>query len=40
MFQITPWFQIGPDLQYVIRPGGTGTIDNALLPGFQALASF
>lgn len=40
MFQITPWLQIGPDLQYVIRPSGTGNIDNALLPGFQALASF
>jgi carbohydrate-selective porin OprB len=40
MFQITPWFQIGPDLQYFIDPDGTGTIDNALVPGFQSLINF
>jgi porin len=25
--------EVSPDLQYIIRPGGTGTIDNALLVG-------
>jgi porin len=40
LFQIRPWFQIGPDLQYFINPGGTGAIDNALVPGFQAKANF
>lgn len=24
-----------PDIQYVIRPGGTGDISNALVLGFQ-----
>jgi porin len=40
LFQIRPWFQIGPDLQYFIDPDGTGTIDNALVPGFQSLINF
>jgi porin len=40
MFHITPWFEIGPDVQYFVRPGGTGTIDNALVVGFQSLINF
>ncbi len=33
--QITQWLNIQPDVQYVIKPGGTGDIDNALVLGFQ-----
>ncbi|MEM7009405.1 MAG: carbohydrate porin [Thermodesulfobacteriota bacterium] len=33
--QLTPWLNIQPDIQYVIKPGGTGDIPNALVVGFQ-----
>ena len=29
------WLQVQPDLQYIINPGGTGKIPNALVLGFQ-----
>ena len=32
---ITKWMYFQPDLQYVIQPGGTGNIDDALVLGFQ-----
>lgn len=32
---ITKWMYIQPDLQYIIQPGGTGNIDDALVIGFQ-----
>ncbi len=35
VIQLTPWLQLQPDLQYVIRPGGTGTIPDALVVGAQ-----
>lgn len=34
-FQVTPWSYFQPDLQYVIDPGGTGDIPNALVIGAQ-----
>lgn len=34
-FQITPWFVLVPDVQYIFRPDGTGKIPNALAVGFQ-----
>ena len=34
-FQLTPWSYFQPDLQYVIDPGGTGDIPNALVIGAQ-----
>jgi porin len=34
-FQITPWFAIKPDLQYVINPGTSKQIKNALVFGFR-----
>jgi porin len=34
-FQIKPWSYFQPDLQYVIDPGGTGDIPNALVIGAQ-----
>ncbi|GJM16631.1 MAG: porin [Thermodesulfobacteriota bacterium] len=33
--QLTEWLNIQPDVQYVIKPGGTGDIPNALVIGFQ-----
>ena len=35
ILQITPWLQLEPDIQYVIEPGGTGDIPNALVLGAQ-----
>jgi porin len=32
---ITKWMYMQPDLQYIISPGGTGNIDDALVLGFQ-----
>lgn len=40
IFHIVPWLQIGPTLQYINRPGGTGSIDNALILGFQSMVLF
>jgi len=34
-FQLTPWLSIQPDLQYIIRPGGTGNISDAFVLGVQ-----
>jgi len=34
IFKITPWLSIQPDVQYIIHPGGTGDIPNALVVGF------
>ena len=39
-FAVTDSTYIQPDLQYVINPGGTGNIDNALVLGVQFGASF
>jgi porin len=33
--QLTPWSYFQPDIQYVIDPGGTGDIPNALVMGAQ-----
>ena len=35
ILQVTPWLQIEPDIQYVIRPGGTGDIPDAVVLGAQ-----
>ncbi|MBJ7449138.1 MAG: carbohydrate porin [Parachlamydiales bacterium] len=34
-FIFSGWFSIMPDVQYIINPKGYGTIDNALVVGFQ-----
>jgi porin len=39
-FQVTPSTYIQPDIQYIVHPGGTGDIPNALVLGFQYGASF
>ena len=33
--ELTKWLHIQPDIQYVINPGGTGDIPDALVLGFQ-----
>ncbi len=38
--QVNPWLIIMPDIQYVLRPLGTGTIRNAMVIGLQLEALF
>ena len=38
--QITPWFALQPDVQWIIHPGGSTAIDNALVIGLRAAVSF
>ncbi len=40
LIQLTPNLTVQPDLQYVLRPGGTGNIGDALVLGIQFGASF
>jgi len=40
IIQVTPWLQFQPDIQYIIKPGGTGKIRDALVLGFQLALSF
>lgn len=35
IIQATKWLQIQPDLQYIVHPGGSGEIPDALVIGFQ-----
>ena len=35
MFQAMPWLQVQPDIQWVIHPGGSTEIPNALVIGMQ-----
>jgi len=39
-FQIAKWAYIQPDVQYIIRPGGTGGIGDALVVGAQIGVTF
>ncbi len=39
-FEIAPWLSIQPDLQYIIRPGGTGNIPDAIVLGGQIVLEF
>lgn len=39
-FTITSWFSIAPEIQYIIRPGGTGDIDDALILNLQMMITF
>ena len=39
-FNITSWFSIAPEIQYIIRPGGTGDIDDALVLNLQIMILF
>ncbi|MFV0416394.1 MAG: carbohydrate porin [Chthoniobacterales bacterium] len=37
---MTPFAYVQPDIQWVINPGGTGNIDNALVIGAQIGITF
>jgi porin len=37
---VTPWLQVQPNLQYVIRPGGTGKVPNAFVIGLFTKVRF
>ena len=39
-YQVAPWFSIQPHAQYVIQPGGTKDIDNALILGVRTNIEF
>jgi porin len=38
--QIAPWLSVRRNLQYVINPGGTGKIHNALILGLFTSVTF
>lgn len=38
--RIAKWFSVRPNLQYVIRPGGTGKIPNAIIIGLHTWVVF
>ncbi len=38
--QLTPWFTLMPNIQYVIQPNGVASIPNALVLGLQAGLTF
>jgi porin len=40
VFEIGRWLQLQPDVQYVIKPGGTGRIPDALVLGGQIQVEF
>ena len=37
---ITPWLSVTPDLQYVIKPGGSSAVGNAVVLGAQLAITF
>jgi porin len=37
---VTPWLQVRPNLQYVIRPGGTGQVQDAFVVGLYTRVTF
>ena len=38
--QLTPWFTLQPDLQFIIQPGGSTALGNALVIGLSASVAF
>lgn len=39
-YHVNDVLEVSPDLQYIIRPGGTGDIDDALLLGMLIYVTF
>ena len=39
-YAVTPWLALQPDIQYIIKPNGVGTIPNALVLGLQVGINF
>ena len=40
VIQLNKYLSVQPDIQYIVRPGGSGDIPNALVIGLQAVLSF
>jgi len=38
--QLTPWFELQPDLQFVVQPGGSTALPSALVLGLSATIDF
>lgn len=38
--QVSPWFTVQPDLQYIVQPGGSTAIPNALVLGLSVAIDF
>ena len=38
--KIAPWLTLRPNLQYIIRPGATGAVRNALVLGLYTQVTF
>lgn len=38
--QITPWFTLQPDVQFILQPGGSTALGNALVVGLSAALAF
>jgi len=38
--QVTPWMVLQPDMQYIIHPGATSQVGNALVVGLRATVNF
>lgn len=38
--QVTPWFDVQPNVQTIIRPGGTADFGNALVLGVRSILEF
>ena len=39
-FQLTPWCVVQPDAQWIIHPGGSRAIDDALVIGLRTAIAF
>ena len=37
---VTPWLQVRPNVQFLIRPGGTGQIPDTLVIGLLTRITF
>lgn len=40
VIQVARWLAVQPDVQYIVKPGGTGAIPNALVLGVQIAVAF
>jgi porin len=38
--QVTKWLTVQPDIQFIINPGGTHDLSNALVIGARAVVTF
>jgi porin len=38
--QLTPWFELQPDVQFIVQPGGSTALPGALVLGLSATIDF